>query len=197
MKVPFNPKGLSRGVFNIFNLILIVLFLSRFIFDLVTTAVNLQVLVASSTVIWVEIVIFLIYFCWDICPAILVIILFWNIPKTGDTVLGSMKYQTIPRKEAKFGGGLGDVDPLLKNAHGNKIWENESRYDSDDENTGSYQPRSPGSSAPPNWAQPVHSPYKTTSSQTPTLHNYNNLKQPTEFGDSGPTHHIHSESIIQ
>jgi len=127
IKVPFNPKGLPRGIFNIFNLILIILFLSRFIFDIVSTAVNLQVLVATSRVIWVEIVVFLIYFCWDICPAILVIILFWNIPKTGDTVLGSLKYKSIHRKEAKFGGGLGDVDPLLKNAHSNKIWENESR----------------------------------------------------------------------
>jgi len=136
---------------NIFvvTFMIVLLFLSRCIFDFMNTAGKWEVDIDDEHV-GSQLVVFFAYFLWEIVPTVTIVLLFWRIPTThigGLTRRGKTTMFMLPPP---------DKVPV------SRLFNDPQRYDSDDETTGFLRKGSPASYTPSSYTIGKNAPYSTT-----------------------------------
>eukprot|EP00026_Physarum_polycephalum_P009186 Phypoly_transcript_09299.p1 GENE.Phypoly_transcript_09299~~Phypoly_transcript_09299.p1 ORF type:complete len:415 (+),score=36.99 Phypoly_transcript_09299:118-1362(+) len=180
------------GLFVV-TVIIILLFLSRCIYDFVNVT-STYVVDLDSNSAKDQLIIFFAYFSWEIVPAIMIIVLFWRIPTThigGITRRGRSTMFMLPPTAVKPMPSAGIVSRLFNDPQ---------RYDSDDETTGFLQKGTPVTyTTPPKPSSYTYSfgkntPYATTPNTPRDLPNENAINNQMLLETASNANNIHNNT---
>jgi hypothetical protein len=154
IRIPFHPKRAPPALLNACTLLLFLIFCSRAVYDFFA-AVAFRLVSVQDTIAWRQAVVFLVYLVWEILPALVVLFVSWEIPRTrvggfrrfaaagtagaaGSTASAGVGGSGAGRAELRTAGAH-EAAPLLDPTTGPAVaarpgvWESEARYDSDEE----------------------------------------------------------------
>jgi len=153
IQIPFQSKpSLIIGV----TVILFLLFMSRAIYELLAALPLGIAIVLTSKVSWKELGMFVCFIVWEIIPTILVIFLFWRIPRSPKNIVlpRRVSVNTTPTDIGRHQGVVSSIGTA-------SLFENPKRYDSDDDQPFSPSPYCTTPTTPSNFLNSHNFPHYT------------------------------------